>query len=294
MPQQLDFGTLNEHALGIILKEIVSRAIETIRAQIMVFEVDEKIGYNGDPDVVTSADKAAQAVYVKLLQQSFPSFGIIAEEKELSIACTEPDHNIYFTVDPLDGTKAFTRRQSHGIGTMLALVCDGRVIASVVGDIMTKEIYYFRPYADKQSKVYRISGYGKAQGLLPSAQGAIATRHIQLRSAPWKYSRLSQELFRRFRDIEIACGSIGVSTARLWKGEIGAQLLLPNMDTPWDQTPLIGFAQKLKIRYFLPDENSDVFVEFSPLPPTRITTTPHEVLMIHEILVPDLIEAGFI
>src|SRR5689334_9933380 len=78
---------LNGHAIGIILKELVRRAIKTIRAEREVFEVKQKAGYGGDmTDVFTTADSKAQTIYVRSLNECFPGFGIIAEEGSLSEA----------------------------------------------------------------------------------------------------------------------------------------------------------------------------------------------------------------
>src|SRR5579859_2572474 len=114
------YGEANGYLIGLAMKEAVRRSIEVIRTQQFVFEATSKTtDYNPDKeDFVTTADKAAQAVYVKLLRESFPGYGIVAEEDDLSVQCTLPGVNLWFTVDPLDGTKAFMRRQSHGIGTM--------------------------------------------------------------------------------------------------------------------------------------------------------------------------------
>lgn len=64
---------LNGHAVGIIFKEPMRRAIVTIRNERQVFEGTVKRGYQGDmDDVFTSADTKAQAVYLKSLRQCFP------------------------------------------------------------------------------------------------------------------------------------------------------------------------------------------------------------------------------
>ena len=43
---------------------------------------------------------------------------------------------------------------------MVALVCDGNVIAAYVGDVMTGETFGFRPGS---TKVYRLSEAGRAE-----------------------------------------------------------------------------------------------------------------------------------
>ena len=132
--------------VGLAMKEMVRRAIKAIREQRFVFDAQQKksLGSSSD-DLVTTADQQAQEIYLRVIRRCFPGFGIIAEEDGLRVPCTLPDRRLYFTVDPLDGTKAFARRQSAGVGTMVALVEEGRVLAAYVGDVMTQEIYGFRP-----------------------------------------------------------------------------------------------------------------------------------------------------
>ena len=54
---------LSDEAVGIILKDVVRRAIEVIRLQRASFEAKEKRGYSGDMnDVFTTADLESQEV----------------------------------------------------------------------------------------------------------------------------------------------------------------------------------------------------------------------------------------
>src|SRR3954467_9581845 len=99
----MEFGPINPHIVGIVMKETVRRAIVAIRARRFLFEARAKADHRGNlSDVVTNADHDAQAIYLKLLRECFPGIAIIAEEDE--VAAGEPE--TYFTVDPLDGTKA--------------------------------------------------------------------------------------------------------------------------------------------------------------------------------------------
>src|SRR5215510_12270875 len=115
---------LKGHAHGIILKELVRRAMTVIRNERQVFEATAKQDRSGSmDDVFTSADTKAQEVYVKSLRECFPDYAIVAEEGDVAPLVAGPLRpGAFFTVDPLDGTKAFVRRQSHGVGTMVALV----------------------------------------------------------------------------------------------------------------------------------------------------------------------------
>ncbi|MBI5654367.1 hypothetical protein HZC53_01800 [Candidatus Uhrbacteria bacterium] len=286
-----NYGNMNAHAIGFIMKEMVRRAIEAIRAQRFAFEVTAKEGHDGQmDDIFTSADKAAQEIYVKMITEAFPGYGIVAEEDHLRVE-PHPDIGMYFTVDPLDGTKAFKRRQSHGIGTMIALVCGEEVIAAYVGDVMTREIYGFRPESDK---VHRISEYGFGETLRIDPSVQLKDQHILLRERPENHSRCVRNLTALqndggfFQDFEIATGSVGVSTARLWKGEVGAVLLRPIYETPWDCAPVFGISQRLGFVMYEMNTKKGIW---EPTPMTVYESTipiPREHLIIHRSRVREL------
>lgn len=82
---------LNGHAVGIILKELVRRAMRVIRNERQVFEATAKQGHSGSmDDVFTSADTKAQKVYIKSLRECFPEYAIIAEEGGVGTTVLHP------------------------------------------------------------------------------------------------------------------------------------------------------------------------------------------------------------
>lgn len=248
MKESVDFGLRNGHNIGIIMKEMVRRAVVLIRNERFIFEAKDKEGYTGKwDDVVTTADPAAQDMYVQLIRENFPDYGVIAEEDKLKIPPSGAG-DIYFTVDPLCGTRAFIRRQSHGIGTMISLVVQGEVAAAYVGDIMTQEIFGFRPGS---KKVWRISEYERHERLFIDESRSLMKQYVVLTNPPSEEFSLIQSLIRQsekgglFKSFTMADGSIGITAARLWKGEVGGLILSPRSDTPWDMTPVIGIFRKM-------------------------------------------------
>jgi len=279
----LHFGTLNAHVVGTLMKEAVRRAIVAIRAERFTFEARVKgRSPGGSPDMVTSADHAAQKVYVTLLRQWFPGYGIVAEEDQLSVPCTRPGPDVWFTVDPLDGTKAFIRRQSHGVGTMVALVYDGEVVASCIGDVMTQEVYAVRPGG---TDVHRISEFGIAETLHVDQEHALAAQFMLLRDAPQHYSPAVQAAVGGPGGVvggyEIMGGSVGTAIARLWKGEMGAAVIRPTRLTPWDVCPLIAPCRVLRFAFVHLLEDGGV--QRVELPPHRGgTPLDRELWVLHE------------
>ncbi len=278
------------------MKEMVRRALVAIRNERFIFEATAKQGYSGEMnDVVTSADRAAQAIYVKLMREQFPTFGIIAEEDDLRVPCTDPVFtDMVFTVDPLDGTKAMSRRQSHGIGTMISLVCGDKVIAACVGDVMTQEIYYYRPESDN---VWRVSEFERSEPLVAPAGQVAKNLVLLLRQRPENHaSKTARALAQHpakggaFKDIEIASGSIGISMARLWKGEVGAALIGTPHETPWDANPVIGITQKLGFEFMVLRQER-ISAERIQRPPLRAIVrqpTDYELLIVQRDLIPQI------
>jgi fructose-1,6-bisphosphatase/inositol monophosphatase family enzyme len=278
MSDVVNLGQLNGHSVGRILKEAVRRAATVIRAERQTFEAHTKLSYGGTmDDVFTSADKAAQEVYLRTFTECFPGCGVLGEEDSYSLAPTPP-LTAYFTVDPIDGTRAFIRRQSHGITTMVALVDGGQVISAYVGDISSDEVYGYRPGSEKVHRITRLDTFETLNPHL-TALASAKDMVLLLRDPLDKYSAQSAALVPRFKTYEVMGSSIGAWAARLWKGEISATLQPPSFETPWDSTPIIGIGRKLGFAWLQPD--GDGWTEYEPELPLKPTRRDHDVLVIH-------------
>ncbi|MFA7481360.1 MAG: inositol monophosphatase family protein [Vulcanimicrobiota bacterium] len=269
-----DYGTLAPSTVGVVMREAVRRAIKIIQRHRFVVEAEAKMGKDGVlNDVVTVADREAQEMYLRMIRENFPHYGVLAEEDELRI----PGGGLYLTVDPLDGTRAYARRQSTGVGTMIAL-SDGReVISAYVGDALTSEVYGYRPDSER---VYRLNRFEQAIRIWYEAK-PLKDSYILLREDPWTYRLDARTLATQyFRGIDVEGGSIGLSFARLWKREVGAILLGPGFDTPWDSTPVQGISKKLGFVSLEVRPNGQVEM-VDPLPPCSVAPREAEVLIVH-------------
>lgn len=279
MRAKIEFGEMNGPAIGIILKELVRRAIVVIRNERTIFEAKIKEGYTGKmDDVFTSADTKAQEVYLRSIRECFPGYGIIGEENSLKITTSDTCDGLYFTIDPLDGTKAYIRRQSHGVGTMIALARDGIVLSAYVGDINTEEIYGYRPGSDR---VHRITRLDTHELLGQENRKPIIECNALLRNPADRYSTLTQKTLRKFENHTVTGSSIGIWLAQLWKGEVGAAFIDPGTETPWDATPIIGISKKLGYAYLRPNPKKNGWVEYHPIIPLEVYHRDHETLVVH-------------
>jgi fructose-1,6-bisphosphatase/inositol monophosphatase family enzyme len=283
-----EFGHLSNHAVGVILREMVRLAIESIQAQRFDFDASEKSSpYRAGRDLVTSADLAAQAIYVHMIMECLPGVGIIAEEDNLRVPSTLPKP-LWITVDPLDGTQAFTRRQSHGIGTMISLVNDQEVLAAYVGDAITREIYGFRPGS---AKVHRISRGYDTMRLEVEEDLSLNLQHALLHNEPREFSLEAQQLFleppqRIFKSFEITRGSIGMEFTRLWKGEVGGIFIRPGSTTPWDFNPIFGISRHMGFKFLQIAPDGLHEVEMPVL--LSLGSLEHELLVVHQSRVHEL------
>ena len=288
-----DYGLKNEHNVGIIMKEMVRRAIAIIRRERFIFESQKKEGYDGIlNDVSTTADFVVQEMYLRTIKENFEECGIIAEENKIMIPCRHSQANVYFTVDPVCGTKAFDRRQSHGIGTMISLVLNGEVIAAYIGDVMTQVIFGFRPGS---KKVWRISEYENFEKLEIDGQKLLSDQYVLLLDLPDRYSAFVQSCVKSkeqgglFKSGTMSDGSIGLSMARLWKGEVGAVFLASRYDTPWDVTPILGISQKLNCVFLsIPSDSNSINFDYKTEVSRTVKQRIHELLVIHQDRIPEL------
>lgn len=276
----LGIGRVNGHIVGRVVKETVRRAMVIAKLERTVFEAHTKMGYDGKmKDVFTSADTKAQAIYLRTFAECFPNAGVIGEEANLRIV-PKNGCRAYFTVDPIDGTRAYIRRQSHGIGTMIALVLDGTVISAYIGDIMANEVIGFRPDSDH---VYRISDLDHFEELVPPPPRKIHDVFAMLRDPPEEYGDHARLLLPRFKNYEVMGSSIGTWMARLWKREVGAMLMPAGNETPWDSTPIIGISRKLGYVFMRPRRGGEAGWDvYEPNLPTEVEMRSHDTLVVHE------------
>jgi len=94
------------------------------------------IAHKGVIDLVTSADIASERLIVRSINKTFPTHGILAEER----AEIETNSEFRWVIDPLDGTTNF----AHGYPAFcvsIAVECAGVTIVGVVYDPLRDELF---------------------------------------------------------------------------------------------------------------------------------------------------------
>ncbi|MBL4803008.1 MAG: 3'(2'),5'-bisphosphate nucleotidase CysQ [Emcibacter sp.] len=90
-------------------QKLYETALESGRKIMEIFALDFDVNYKDDKSPVTAADEAAEKIILRDLRDITPHIPIIAEEQ--ASAGNIPDvADIFWLVDPLDGTKEFVKK----------------------------------------------------------------------------------------------------------------------------------------------------------------------------------------
>ncbi len=100
---------------------------------------DLVVDVKSDESPVTIADRGAEELLRKHIQESFPGDGILGEE----FGVIESQNGFRWILDPIDGTKAFV----HGVplfGTLIGLEADEKMVMGVCRFPALREVVYAR------------------------------------------------------------------------------------------------------------------------------------------------------
>jgi 3'(2'), 5'-bisphosphate nucleotidase len=145
--------------LGEIARE-AGRLLQALEA----LDGDHRLKADGSP--TTAADAAAEAMIIARLREAWPDIPVVAEE---SVTDSDPG-DLFFLVDPLDGTRDFLRGTGE-YSVNIALVAGDRPVAAAVAAPVMKRIW--------------IAGSGAREGAVPSlSDEPLAWSAIHVRRAP--------------------------------------------------------------------------------------------------------------
>ena len=128
------------HKYPTIVKEMCSAAISAgVRIMDVYSGDDFGVEIKGDDSPVTLADKISDKVISDILEVKFPNIPIVSEESHSNLSPAMGE--VYFLVDPLDGTKEFIKKTDE-FTVNIALIQNERAELGVVYVPVTGELYY--------------------------------------------------------------------------------------------------------------------------------------------------------
>lgn len=202
------------------LADIALAAGEEI-LKIYAFEFSAEEKADGSP--VTAADKAAERVILARLHAFNPTIPILSEEQAAAGHIPALD-DIWWCVDPLDGTKEFLKRNDEFV-VSIGLIAGGRPVAGVIYAPALKELY-----AGTGGTVWVADQKGRRaiSARRPPADGAVALVSRSHRDAAETDAKLAELGVRE----QIAMGS-ALKFARLAAGGADVYLRL-GPTSEWD------------------------------------------------------------
>ena len=128
----------------IAVSEIINIAREAGKAILDVYhdpELSAQVDLKDDNSPLTLADKASHKVIAQRLAEKFPDIPVISEEGANIPYAERNEFEIFWLVDPLDGTKEFIHRNGD-FTVNIALIENNYPVAGVVYVPVTDEVYY--------------------------------------------------------------------------------------------------------------------------------------------------------
>ena len=124
---------------GIVEKMCLAAILAGARIMAVYSEEDFGVEIKSDDSPITRADRFADEMIEKILKKNFPDIPIVSEESNCDLTSAMGD--IYFLVDPLDGTKEFIKKTGE-FTVNIAVILNRKAELGVVYVPMTKELYY--------------------------------------------------------------------------------------------------------------------------------------------------------
>ena len=109
-----------------------------------IFRAGCEVGFKSDASPVTQADREAETIILEGLRSNCPDIAIVAEEEVAAGAGPDATGEVFFLVDPLDGTREFVSRNTD-FTVNIALVVSGRPVVGVVYAPGRHQLYCGRP-----------------------------------------------------------------------------------------------------------------------------------------------------
>jgi 3'(2'), 5'-bisphosphate nucleotidase len=127
----------NSYLLPDVLK-IADSAGEKVMG---IYRTDFKVDFKADESPITAADMASHHVIIEGLRELTPDIPVLSEEGANIPWEVRGQWHRFWLIDPIDGTKEFTRRTDE-FTVNIALIEDGEPVLGVVTAPALKEAYW--------------------------------------------------------------------------------------------------------------------------------------------------------
>jgi len=162
-----------------LLDDMGRIAVEAGRAILEIYHTDFSVDHKADKSPLTLADTRSHRIIADGLQAAYPDIPVLSEEGKFVPYGVRKDWNRFWLVDPLDGTKEFTKRNDD-FTVNIALICNQMPTMGVVYVPALDDLYL----ADVLKGCYRSFRGCRTKLKIPSKMPALVLRIVQSRSHP--------------------------------------------------------------------------------------------------------------
>ncbi len=135
----------------------------------------ENVRKKGRNDLVTEVDEEAQRIIIRVLEETFPEYDVLAEEDDKGEGTIEAE-DYRWIVDPIDGTTNFT----HGVppyAVSIGLQHHHEVVVGVILDVSRDELF-----TAVRGHGLRVNGYARSVSPTASLAESLITTGFPYRS----------------------------------------------------------------------------------------------------------------
>lgn len=120
------------------IKEIAKRAGEEI---LSVYGSEFSVDVKEDKSPLTEADQRSNDVIIAALEKLYPGIPVISEETKTVDYSERKSWELFWLIDPLDGTKEFVKRNGE-FTVNIALIKNGKPVLGVVYQPIGEHLYW--------------------------------------------------------------------------------------------------------------------------------------------------------
>ncbi len=130
------------------VQKVAQRAAEFIALQRESFQ-PQSVEHKGEQNLVSYVDKEAESIIIAALTELLPEASVLAEESSTETRTSNPDGQLLWVIDPLDGTTNFVHDMPPYC-VSIALMEGNEVVVGVIYEITRRECFW----AFKGSRCY--------------------------------------------------------------------------------------------------------------------------------------------
>ena len=235
-----------------LLPQLVRIALEAGDAILGVYDTDFDVELKSDASPLTEADRVSNSIITAGLAAMSPEVPVLSEEGSEIIFAERRQWDLYWLVDPLDGTKEFVKRNGE-FTVNVALIHDRRPVLGVV-HIPVQGVLYAGCSKGSRAEAYKFAHtrkldcakpvkefFAAAQRLTaPDSRSAASVRVAGSRShRSKKFDEYLAELRKKYREVQIITAGSSLKFCLVAEGRAD---LYPRFGPTWEWDTAAGHA----------------------------------------------------